>query len=520
VPTLRGRLFVPTALLASVIGLTLGVLAFQAREHSAVLGREVDEIRSANALVSALADATADEQRWVLSYELRPVARVEARVARADARIDALVAQVDRIELRPRAAELWRGYVATRALLVEARDELVHAARAHDPRAMSIAFEKWQLATDRADAHMSSFATYHVRRLERAVDDLQRDRLRFLWTAVGAVLLGAALAVAFSIWLAQTLVRPLAAMSTAAERIAEHGLATPVAGADRTDEIGTLARSFNRMTQRLVGAKLGLEEAVRARDEFISIASHELKTPLTPLKLRLQALLREARAPGAESRSARLVEAAQAFEKLVSRIATLVENMLDVSRISSGRLVLAVVRVDAADLLDEAVEHVRDQLERAGCPLRVECADAGPVTIDRVRIGQVIENLLSNAAKYAAGGPVVLRCARDGPDLVVEVEDRGSGIAAADLERIFGRFERAGSASGATGLGLGLFISREIVRAHGGELSVSSRLGEGSTFRVRLPVEPAADAAATPAEGTEAPQRALPHRGGVERPGA
>jgi signal transduction histidine kinase len=506
--TLRGRIFVPTALIASVVGLTLAVLAVQSHRHFNVVAREVDEIRAANALSLSLADATEDEQRWVLSFQVRAAPWIGARIARAEGQVTRLIDQVGTLELQPRAAELWQGYVATRALLLVARDELMRAARSRDAAALSIAFEKWELASDRADALMTSFSTYHVRRLERAVADLQRGRVRALWTAVGAVLLGAALAVAFSVYLVRTLVRPISGMSATAERIAQGGAAAPVEGSDREDEIGTLARAFNRMTDRLLGANERLEEAVRARDEFISIASHELKTPLTPLKLRLQALLREARGARGELSSARLVEVARGFEKLVSRIAILVENMLDVSRVASGKLVLSIAPVDVAELLRETVEHLREQLEQAGCTVRLECGYAGAIEIDRLRLEQVLDNLLSNAAKYAAGTAIAVRCARDGRDLLLEVEDRGVGIAEADQERIFGRFERAvGKASGTAGLGLGLYIAREIVRAHGGELSVSSRPGEGTTFAIRLPLE-RRPTIQTPPPGTgKAPRR-------------
>ena len=497
--TLKSRIFVPTALLAVVVGATLAALAWQTARQARALQVEVGQIRAANALVFALTDAADEEQRWVLSYRFRPGQQVRARIAAEELRIERLLDEIATLDLRPRAAELWREYTAARAQLLGARDELMALPVGADPRATALAFDKWTLTTDRANGLLASFASYHVRRLERAITDLERGRSSALRIAAGAIALGVLLAVAFSTLLARSLVRPIGAMAATAERIADQGLAVPVAGAERADEIGSLARAFNRMTERLVSANERLAEAVRARDEFISIASHELKTPLTPLKLQLQGLLRSAqRAQAGEVPMERVTHGMRNFERLVTRVGQLVENMLDVSRITSGRLVLEVDEVPVRALLEEVAHRLEHQLAEAGCPIRVECEHEGTVQGDRLRLGQVLENLVGNAAKYAPGGLVTLRARTDAGALLLEVEDRGQGIAPEDQQRIFARFERAvRDARHIGGLGLGLYIAREIVRAHGGDISVASEVGRGATFRVALPlpVAPGVDAA-------------------------
>ena len=221
--------------------------------------------------------------------------------------------------------------------------------------------------------------------------------------------------------------------------------------------------------------------AVRYRDEFLSIASHELNTPLTPLRLQLESALRgvtEERLRG------KLVLSV----KQVDRISRLVGELLDVSRITSGKLHLREESVDLAELLREVTDTHQGELTRAGCELRV--AMGGPVTgtWDRLRLSQVVANLLSNAAKYGAGEPVDVALTSAGEETaILTVADRGIGIAAKDHERIFERFERAASSRNYGGFGLGLFIAKQIVEASGGQVRAERREGGGTIFTVTLP---------------------------------
>jgi signal transduction histidine kinase len=281
-------------------------------------------------------------------------------------------------------------------------------------------------------------------------------------------------------------------MAGAAERITATGPLEPVEGAARPDELGVLARSFNRMTERLVTANARLAAAVRAREDFISIASHELKTPLTPLALRVQQLLRLLReGPGDAVPREETLRATRTLEKHVASLARLVENLLDVSHITSGVLALRPEETSVLEVAREALARMSDQLAAARCETRLDCERDVSIRADRVRLEQVLSNLLGNAAKYAAGAPVVVTVGGDGGGARIAVADGGPGIPPADRDRIFARFERAdGGRREVSGLGLGLYIAREIVVAHGGELSVEGEPGKGATFVVRLPREP------------------------------
>ena len=244
------------------------------------------------------------------------------------------------------------------------------------------------------------------------------------------------------------------------------------------------------------------QEEVRERDEFLSIASHELRTPVTALQLQLQLLQRAAGRPGA-SVSGLLAAKVDGLERQCRRIAVLVDELLDVSRLRLGRLELRRDEIDLAEVVRDTVSHLMEEGVRLGSRIEV-AADAPAVgTWDRVRLEQVITNLLSNALKFGRGKPVRVAVSTDGDRARVIVHDEGIGIEAADQARVFERFERAVSTQHFGGLGLGLYISREIVEAHGGNIQLASQPGAGTTFTVDLPRHPPALAPdATPGAAT------------------
>jgi signal transduction histidine kinase len=232
--------------------------------------------------------------------------------------------------------------------------------------------------------------------------------------------------------------------------------------------------------------------AIGLRDSLISLASHELRTPLTSLQLRVQLLARNARAPTLSRE--RFSRDAAGAEDQVKRMARLVDDLLDISRIMSGRLRLDVEDVDLGGFVHEVVDRYPEpQRELVGIKVEGE-----PIVgrWDRMRIDQIVSNLLSNALKYGENNPIEISVGREADRARLIVRDHGVGIAAADLPRIFERFERA-AARHVGGFGLGLWIVRQVVDALGGTIAVESRLGSGSVFIVELPLEPAPGAPAT-----------------------
>ena len=256
------------------------------------------------------------------------------------------------------------------------------------------------------------------------------------------------------------------------------------------DESGQL-RGFAKVTRDLTDRKRAEEErlrlvqaqeSIRLRDEFLAIASHELRTPLTALQLQLQSLLSrvDTHEPAVTAKLERAVHSTE-------RLAGLVETLMDVSRLSTGQLTLKPERMELLATVKDVTGRLQEAAAQADCPVLVR--EGAPIegTWDRLRIEQVISNLLSNAFKHAAGSPVELSVTREGPEAVLVIHDKGPGIPEKDVARLFNRFERAAPMQHYGGLGLGLYVAREIVQAHGGSISVENPAEGGARFTVRLP---------------------------------
>lgn len=234
-----------------------------------------------------------------------------------------------------------------------------------------------------------------------------------------------------------------------------------------------------------------VQRAVQTRDEFMSIASHELKTPLTSLKLQAQIRDRDVKR-GNFRRFApeNLPKLIAEDEKQVNRLIRLVEDMLDVSRINTGKITFSAENFDLSELVRDTISRYSSQFEMAGVDLKLQAEHPIVGNWDRFRIEQVLVNLLTNAIKYGNGKPVEVSVSDISGHAVLKVRDQGLGISQKDQARIFEQFERAVAGNNISGLGLGLFISRKIVEAHQGSIEVESAEGEGSAFIVKLPVVP------------------------------
>jgi signal transduction histidine kinase len=237
-------------------------------------------------------------------------------------------------------------------------------------------------------------------------------------------------------------------------------------------------------------ALAGLRRALQIRDEFLAMASHELRTPITTLGLQTEGLLHlggRVPARGGEDGDERLRRRLLAIRNQVLRLDRLVDQLLDVSRLIDGHLELHPEVVDLLAVTTDAVDLLREPAGRAGSSVELR-GNAGLYgQWDRFRLEQVITNLLSNAIKFGGGRPIDVEVQGDAQRVRLVVRDGGPGIPAEEQHRIFERFERATNGRSQPGLGLGLWISKRIVDAFGGTISVESRPGEGSTFAVELP---------------------------------
>lgn len=229
------------------------------------------------------------------------------------------------------------------------------------------------------------------------------------------------------------------------------------------------------------------ENALRLRTEFLSIASHELKTPLTSMKLQLQVALHGIENGLLASDPGKVKELLESSTLQVDRLTKLINNLLDISRVQDGRLQLEREEVDLAALVTEVLERFKPQIKAARSELRVSIPPSVPGRWDRYRIEQVVTNLLTNALKYGSGSPIEILLSREGNIAGLSFKDYGIGIAEEHMARIFEPYERAVVGRRISGLGLGLYISKQIVEAHHGSIRVESKIGVGSTFTVSLP---------------------------------
>ncbi len=232
-----------------------------------------------------------------------------------------------------------------------------------------------------------------------------------------------------------------------------------------------------------------LTQAVHARDAFIAIAAHELRNPMTPILEYAEYILSVGRRPESECPEAIIV----ALERLAGLIGEYIKRattLLDISRITVGKLRAELSVVDLSGMIRQAVHRHRAGAERSGC--RLESSIEGEVSglLDKLAVEQIADNLLSNAVKYGAGEPIGVSLVRNGTAARLTVQDHGIGISEEDQARIFGAFERAVTRREQGGFGIGLWVVRQLVDAMHGDVLVTSRPAEGSSFTVTLPLSP------------------------------
>ncbi|MCL9800357.1 hybrid sensor histidine kinase/response regulator [Pseudomonas sp. rhizo66] len=249
-------------------------------------------------------------------------------------------------------------------------------------------------------------------------------------------------------------------------------------------------REQEALLQQLQNTQLELEQAVRMRDDFMSIVAHEVRTPLNGLiletQLRKMHLARDNAAAFTLDKMHAMVDR---DERQIKSLIRLIEDMLDVSRIRTGKLSIRPSRFDLVQLVSNLLQNFAQQIEAAETEVSFTAPSPVEGHWDEFRIEQVVTNLLTNALRYGGRSPIQVRVYCEGDEARVEVQDRGIGISQENQKRIFQQFERVSAKTVVAGLGLGLFISEQIVAAHGGSIVVESEINEGALFRVCLPIQ-------------------------------
>jgi signal transduction histidine kinase/CheY-like chemotaxis protein len=338
------------------------------------------------------------------------------------------------------------------------------------------------------------------------------DRLKDYLSILGGVMIASlAVAALFSGWLQKAVTGPILEVARLAHEVMEKRDYSLRARKTTEDEIGQLVQAFNGMLFEVGRRAEALRRADQLKDEFLATLAHELRNPLAPIRNALEIL----RIAGSDPQNARL--AREMMERQVSQMVRLVDDLLDVSRITTGRLAVRKTILDVQSVVRDAVEIARPFIESRDHSLEI-ISDPEPIKIegDRTRLAQVFSNLLNNAAKYTEpGGHITISARREGHQAVVRVRDDGIGLAQDSLDTIFDMFmqvDRSLERSQA-GLGVGLTLARRLVELHGGEIEVRSEgPGRGSEFIVRLPLSSARIeeiARRAPEEGTAAPSRRI-----------
>ncbi|MBC3775406.1 hybrid sensor histidine kinase/response regulator [Pseudomonas sp. SWRI99] len=257
-------------------------------------------------------------------------------------------------------------------------------------------------------------------------------------------------------------------------------------------------REQEALLQQLQSTQLELEQAVRMRDDFMSIVAHEVRTPLNGLILETQ--LRKMHL-ARDNASAFTLDKMHAMvdrdERQIKSLIRLIEDMLDVSRIRTGKLSIRPSHFDLVQLVSNLLQNFAQQIEAAETEVSFTAAEPVEGHWDEFRIEQVVSNLLTNALRYGGRSPIQVRVYRVDDEARIEVQDHGIGISAENQKRIFQQFERVSAKTVVAGLGLGLFISEQIVAAHGGSIVVESEINEGALFRVCLPIQESGTSDAT-----------------------
>ncbi len=241
-----------------------------------------------------------------------------------------------------------------------------------------------------------------------------------------------------------------------------------------------MADEIERLRAELAAAKA----AVQQRDSLLAIVAHELRNPMGPVMMGLEILVRELEDPTTEREA--LLRRAHQTERYVERLRSDLDRLLDFSRLQTGRIDLQRETFDLSALVTSALAELESLLAASHCELHLSLQQPIEGTWDRMRLRQIVWNLVSNAAKYAAGSRVDVSTSGDAERAVLVVRDHGPGIPASEHEAVFRQFERI-QRSSHTGFGVGLWLVRQIVEALGGSIELDSTVGLGSTFTVTLP---------------------------------
>ncbi|HVP62806.1 MAG TPA: HAMP domain-containing sensor histidine kinase [Myxococcaceae bacterium] len=463
-----------------LLGLIAGLAATQllvARSERRQLEETTQRLQQTGLRIQRLAQLFSDTERDLLSEVFTREDVLTRRINASDQEIDRLLEELALADWRPPGGTLLQDLRRLRGPLVEAQRALLRSRAGGESRS---AFVRWWFLDQRANAALADLSADNLKGADRILAQVGTTRRRSDVLLLTLTLLCALTVLGMTLYVFRGVIAPLVRLTAASQTVGD-GSTVPVLPG-RRDELGALSRVLAETTDRLVSTNAELQESLAVRERFLSIAAHELRTPLTSLSLQLSLIQRRIE-QGADRETLRAN--ADALGRQARRLTQLVGELLDVTRIQRGRLDLhrEPVRLDA--LVQEVCARCAPLLDAGQNRLTLALEPDVLCEVDPSRLDQVLVNLLGNAARHARGAEIEVRLWTTPGETCLRVRDSGPGIPEAMRVRLFEPFARAPGA--APGLGLGLYISREIVEAHGGRIETTTARGEGTAFTVHLP---------------------------------
>jgi len=475
--SLGRKLLAPQVLL---LGLIAGLAATQlvvARRERRQLEETTQRLQQTGLRIQRLAELFSDTERDLLSEVLTRQDVLTRRIEVSEQEIDRLLEELSGVDWRSPGGSLLQDLRRIRGPLADAQRALLRARAGSETRS---AFVRWWFLDQRANAVLADLSADNLKGVDRILAQVGTTRRRSDVLLLSLTLLCALTVLGMTLFVFRGVVGPLVRLTAASQTLGD-GSTVPVLPG-RQDELGALSRVLAETTDRLVTTNAELQESLAIRERFLSIAAHELRTPLTSLSLQL-ALLQRRIEQGADRES--LQANADALGRQAQRLAQLVGELLDVTRIQRGRLDLHPEPVRLDTLVEEVCARCAPLLDAGENRLTLALEPDVVGEVDPSRLDQVLVNLLGNAARHARGAEIEVSLWTSTRETCLRVRDSGPGIPEAVRARLFEPFARAPGA--APGLGLGLYISREIVEAHGGRIEMTTARGEGTAFTVHLP---------------------------------
>jgi signal transduction histidine kinase len=480
--TLARKLLVPQFLLFGLIGLLVSFQAYISHREQQLLQTTTERLQQTATSIQRLTQLSSDVERDLLAEQLGPERTLRQRIVTSTEEVDRLLNGLRGADWTYRGAVLLDDLIELRPDARQSQEAVLDRLHSGQTEEARRDFVRWWFLDQRSSAMLADLSVYNLKRLDRTLAHVQRVRRRF---DLGVIWLAAVCAVVVAlsaVYVLRGVVRPLVDLTEASSTVGGSSPQPIPRLEGRNDELETLSGALADTTERLVTANRDLAAALSSRDQFLSIAAHELRTPLTSLLLQVQ-LLKRGLGPGADRE--KLARAISSTERQVSRVNQLVSDLLDVTRIQAGRLELHLERVPLEALVREVCTRCGPLLDAGGNALTLTLEPGLVCEADASRLEQVLVNLLANVSRHAPGAAVQVSLAADDGQAVLRVHDDGPGIPDEVRQRVFERFVR--NRESKVGLGLGLFISKQIVEAHGGRIELESSAGAGATFTVRLP---------------------------------